>query len=145
MSAEVLPRTEDPFPPRPREAVSFRKPSLRRFLGKAKHLTHTSPIQGMNEQFNMFVEANTSSNDPYRKRCRENGVAAHPAMFPKSLPEFFIRFLTEPDDLVVDPFAGSNTTGKVADELGRRWVAIDQNRAYLETSRYRWSEFAAQE
>ena len=101
---------------------------------------HTSPIQGIDEQLNMFVEANTSSNDIYRKRCRENGVAAHPAMFPKALPEFFIRLLTEAGDLVVDPFSGSNTTGKTADELGRRWIAIERHRGYLESSRYRWSE-----
>lgn len=103
---------------------------------------HTSPIRGMDEHLNMFVEANTSSNDSYRKRCRENGIAAHPAMFPKALPEFFIRFLTEPKDLVVDPFAGSNTTGKTADELGRRWISIEQNRFYLESSRYRWDDLA---
>jgi site-specific DNA-methyltransferase (cytosine-N4-specific) len=99
---------------------------------------HSSPNAGMGEHLNMFVEANTSSNDAYRKRCRDNGVAAHPAMFPKALPEFFIRFLTDPEDLVVDPFAGSNTTGKTADELGRRWIAIERNRSYLESSRYRW-------
>ena len=64
----------------------------------------------------------------------------HPAMFPKALPEFFIKFLTKPKGLVVDPFAGSNTTGKTADELGRRWIAIEKERSYLETSRYRWNE-----
>ena len=88
----------------------------------------------------MFVEANTSSADPYRKRCRDNGIAAHPAMFPKSLPDFFIKFLTEKNDLVLDPFAGSNTTGKSADELERRWVSIDLNQSYLESSRYRWND-----
>lgn len=77
--------------------------------------------------------------DVYRKRCRDNGVAAHPAMFPKALPEFFVRFLTELGDLVVDPFAGSNTTGKTADELGRRWIAIERNRGYLESLKYRWA------
>ena len=102
---------------------------------------HVSPINGMDEQFNMFVEANTSSNDNYRRRCREAGVAAHPAMFPKALPEFFLRFLTVPGDLVVDPFSGSNTTGKAADELERRWISIEQNREYVEASRLRWSKF----
>jgi len=101
---------------------------------------HESPIDGMDEQLNMFVEANTSSNDIYRRRCRKHGVATHPAMFPAALPEFFIRFLTEPGDLVVDPFSGSNTTGKTADMLGRKWVAIERNREYVESSRYRWSE-----
>jgi len=101
---------------------------------------HQSSVDTLNEQLNMFVEANTSSNDPYRKKCRDNGVTSHPAMFPKALPEFFIKFLTEPEGLVLDPFAGSNTTGKTADDLGRRWIAIDKEQSYLETSRYRWSE-----
>ena len=102
--------------------------------------SHISPIYGMKEHLNMFVEANTSSNDLYRKRCRDNGIAAHPAMFPKALPEFFIRFLTEPGDTVIDPFAGSNTTGKTADELEQLWIAIDLHQDYLESSKLRWLE-----
>ena len=102
---------------------------------------HSSPVQGTEEQFNMFVETNTTSNDTYRNKCRENGVEAHPAMFPKALPEFFIRMLTEPGDLVVDPFSGSNTTGKTADDMRRRWIAIERNRKYVESSLYRWSDF----
>ena len=100
---------------------------------------HISPVHGMDDQPNIFVEANTVSNDLYRSRCRDNGVAAHPAMFPKALPEFFIRFLTEPGDTVVDPFAGSNTTGKIADELERRWIAIELSQEYIDASRFRWN------
>jgi DNA modification methylase len=61
-------------------------------------------------------------------------------MFPKALPEFFIKLLTEPNALVIDPFAGSNTTGKASDDLGRRWLSIERERSYLEASRYRWNE-----
>ena len=46
----------------------------------------------------------------------------HPARFPPELPDFFIRFLTKPGQLVLDPFAGSNVTGQVAETLGRRWI-----------------------
>jgi site-specific DNA-methyltransferase (cytosine-N4-specific) len=50
------------------------------------------------------------------------------------LPEFFIRLLTDPGDLVVDIFAGSNTTGMVAESEGRRWLAFELNRDYVAAS-----------
>jgi site-specific DNA-methyltransferase (cytosine-N4-specific) len=81
---------------------------------------------------------NNASNDEYTKRCKELGLKVHPARFPAALPEFFIRLLTEEGDLVVDPFAGSNTTGVVADGLRRRWVAIERVREYLEASKVRF-------
>ena len=46
--------------------------------------------------------------------------------------------LTEEGDVVVDPFAGSNTTGWVAERLQRRWIAIEKVEAYLETSMFRF-------
>ncbi len=54
------------------------------------------------------------------------------------LPEFFIRLLTDKNDLVVDPFAGSNTTGAVAERLHRRWIAIEEVEDYLHASRFRF-------
>ena len=87
---------------------------------------------------NLLVESNTASSDLLRRRLRESGIRAHPAMFPQGLPEFFIELLTEPGDVVLDPFAGSNTTGYVADLLQRQWLSIDLDGDYLEASRYRW-------
>jgi site-specific DNA-methyltransferase (cytosine-N4-specific) len=45
--------------------------------------------------------------------CKKTGIKTHPARFPIQIPLFFVRFLTDPSDLVLDPFAGSNTTGKL--------------------------------
>lgn len=81
---------------------------------------------------------NNSSNDSYTKRCKEVGVKIHPARFPAMLPEFFINFLTDEGDLVLDPFAGSNTTGKVSEDLGRRWIAVERIESYLEASKFRF-------
>ena len=50
---------------------------------------------------------------------------------PKSLAEFFIRYLTDPGDLVLDPFGGSNTTGEAAEKLGRRWVTVETKLDYI--------------
>ena len=61
-------------------------------------------------------------------------VAAHPARMPPELAEFFIRFLTKKKSLVLDPFAGSNTTGYVASKLNRKWVSIEKNLDYIKGS-----------
>lgn len=81
---------------------------------------------------------NNSANDPYTLRCKEAGIKIHPARFPAVLPEFFIKMLTDYNDIVVDPFAGSNTTGMVAEQLGRRWIAIDMSSEYLDASKFRF-------
>jgi site-specific DNA-methyltransferase (cytosine-N4-specific) len=81
---------------------------------------------------------NNSANDTYTKRCKEAGINIHPARFPASLPEFFVKLLTTEGDVVVDPFAGSNTTGAVAEALQRRWIASDQVEEYLQASRFRF-------
>ena len=46
--------------------------------------------------------------------------------------------LTEPRDLVIDIFAGSNTTGMVAEQEGRRWMAFDERRDFLAASAFRF-------
>ena len=70
----------------------------------------------------------------YRNYCKSKGIPAHPARMQQGLPAFFIDFLTERNDLVLDPFAGSNTTGAVAEELGRRWVSVEAREDYVEGS-----------
>lgn len=56
--------------------------------------------------------------------------ARHPARFPVALPDFFIRLLTRPGDLVVDPFAGTCTTAVAAERLDRRWLAAELDAGY---------------
>jgi site-specific DNA-methyltransferase (cytosine-N4-specific) len=86
----------------------------------------------------MIIAGNNSANDPYTIKCKQAGIKIHPARFPSSLPEFFIKLLTEPGDIVLDPFAGSNTTGAVAEKMGMRWVAIELIEEYLTASRFRF-------
>jgi len=87
---------------------------------------------------NLLELANTDSNSAYQKMCRAAGIPVHPARFPAGFAEFFIKFLTDADDLVFDPFAGSNTTGLVAETLGRRWLASELSEEYLEGSVFRF-------
>lgn len=88
----------------------------------------------------MLKFGNNSANDPYTKRCKAAKSKIHPARFPAVLPELFIKFLTDYEDIVLDPFAGSNTTGMVAERLERRWVALDLDEGYVENSKYRFEE-----
>lgn len=87
---------------------------------------------------NLLQIPNTESNGAYIAGCKTVGIKPHPARFPAKLPEFFIRFLTEPNDLVVDIFAGSNTTGFVAEQEGRQWLAFEERRDYLAASTFRF-------
>lgn len=89
---------------------------------------------------NLLQISNAEASSKYLKLCKEVGIKAHPARFPAKLPEFFIRFLTEKNDLVVDIFAGSNTTGYVAEKEGRRWLAFEQLPEYLSASIFRFME-----
>ena len=83
---------------------------------------------------NLLQIPNSESNGVYLGACKEVGIKGHPARFPSKLPEFFIRMLTDPGDVVVDIFAGSNTTGMVAEAEGRRWLAFELNREYVAAS-----------
>lgn len=74
--------------------------------------------------------ANTDSRDQYRTFCKQRGVRIHPARMPHHLVEFFLKFLTDEGDLVLDPFAGSNTTGAAAETLGRQWISIEAQWEY---------------
>lgn len=89
---------------------------------------------------NVLTVANTSSSDPYQIYCKEHGIEVHPARMPSTLAEFFINFLTDPKDIVLDPFAGSNTTGWVAEKLNRKWISIEANKEYIQGSISRFSE-----
>lgn len=87
---------------------------------------------------NVIVKGNNESNSKYIKACADLGVKVHPARFPGALPDFYIRLLTRPGDIVLDPFAGSNTTGRVAENLGRRWISVDIVDAYVRASSIRF-------
>ena len=81
---------------------------------------------------NLIAVANTESNSPYINYCKAIGIKPHPARFPMEVPEYFIRMLTDEGDTVLDPFAGSCSTGAVCESLHRKWVCLDLELNYLE-------------
>jgi len=88
---------------------------------------------------NLIAIANTESNSKYSQYCKDNSLPIHPARFPQYLPEYFIRMLTDKDNLVVDPFAGSCITGEVAESLNRRWICGELVEDYLKGGVSRFS------
>lgn len=67
----------------------------------------------------------------------------HPAVFPDALARDHIISWSNRGDLVFDPFTGSGTTGKVARELGRRFIGADISKDYVEMARRRIAESVA--
>ncbi|HET7569930.1 MAG TPA: site-specific DNA-methyltransferase [Gammaproteobacteria bacterium] len=90
----------------------------------------------------VLVVPNTRATDSYQQYCRKQGLSTHPARMPLEIPKFFIKFLTDEDDVVLDPFGGSNTTGYAAEILRRSWLSIEANPEYVSGS---YGRFLAEE
>lgn len=75
---------------------------------------------------------------------QHRGVA-HTAAMPEGLAQFFIRAMSPPDGLVIDPFAGSGTTVVVARRLGRRAAGFDLHADYVAEARRRIAEDIAED
>jgi len=88
--------------------------------------------------------ANTQANDEYQVYCRNQKIELHPARMPIELAGFFINFLTDPGDLVLDPFGGSNTTGAAAERLGRFWLSIEAEEKYVSGSMGRFPDLVSE-
>lgn len=140
--------SKDPFPKaNNQEVLQPYSPDMLRLLQRGyrakvrpsgHNITSKFADRGGSIPGNILIMGNNDANSRYFVRCEETGVKPHPARFPPQLPAFFISFLTEPSDVVLDPFAGSCTTGEVAENLGRFWIGIDRERDYLEGARYRF-------
>jgi modification methylase len=67
----------------------------------------------------------------------EDGHKAHPTQKPEALLYRILLACTKPGDVVLDPFFGTGTTGAVARRLGRRWIGIERESAYVKVARER--------
>ena len=94
---------------------------------------------------NLLQIPNTDSNSHYMRTVKMLKRERHPARFPEELPRFFIKFLTAAGDLVLDIFSGSNTTGYVAEELGRKWLSVESDASYAALSAVRFMDGFSEE
>lgn len=118
--------------------------SMRELLTKGYHARRRPSGHDISEKLgidngaatppNLIAIPNTESNSFYLRYCEENSFKPHPARYPAELPEYFIRMMTDPGDIVVDPFAGSCVTGEVCERVGRRWTCIETLHDYREAA-----------
>lgn len=130
--------------PRPSGHVLSEKSFLKQHEGSI--IPNVIEMEAINEDnpprlpTNAFNISHTTSNDYYSRQCKERNIEPHPARMPLQLVDLFIQFLTDKNDIVLDPFAGSNATGFCAARSGRRWVSIEANEEYAVHSTIRFSE-----
>jgi DNA modification methylase len=129
---------------RPSEHIISKKGFLKNNKGSISH--NVFELECYNEDkdlrlpYSMFNISNTKSNDFFTKVCKERNIVPHPARMPLELASFFIEFLTDKGDLVLDPFGGSNTTGFCAEKRKRKWISIEANEDYGRQSMIRFEE-----
>lgn len=87
---------------------------------------------------NLLEIPNSDSNSQYLRHCKSFGIDRHPARFPLGIPDFFIKFLTDEKDIVLDIFGGSNTTGFSAEQLNRKWLSFELSNEYVASSVFRF-------
>jgi len=92
---------------------------------------------------NALEVANTEATSKYLRNCRIAGAEPNPARFPKKIPDFFIKFLTRQGDVVLDIFAGSNTTGEAAEDNQRKWMSFETERKYVAGSALRFIDMTS--
>lgn len=75
------------------------------------------------------------------KGTKDEIAFSHPAIFPEKLAEDHILSWSNPGDIVLDPFMGSGTTGKMALKNGRKFIGIERVPEYMEISKKRLEAF----
>ena len=129
-----------------RNVLTDYSPAMKRLLKRGSYNTNPRPSDhdigdvsflkdnGGAIPASVLQYSNTAVSRQYQEWCRSKGIRMHPARMQEDLISFFIKFLTDEGDTVFDPFAGSQTTGAVAESLGRRWVGVEPEVTYLEGS-----------
>lgn len=106
---------------------------------RVKRGAYANPTAGRIPRNLMSIRHNCIDQDAYKAFCCNEGLPTHGAAMPLALASKLICFLTEPDDLVVDPFGGSFTTAKAAQTADRRWVSTDLMAEYVVGAASRFS------
>ena len=87
---------------------------------------------GENKQMRDFLDFIEIPIVQGKERIRNSdGRAVHPTQKPEKLLELIIKASSNKNDIVLDPFFGTGTTGKVAEYLKRRWIGIEKNIQYI--------------
>jgi site-specific DNA-methyltransferase (adenine-specific)/modification methylase len=94
--------------------------------------------EGENKQMRDFLDFVKLPIVQGKERLRgENGRALHPTQKPEKLLELIIKASSNENDIVLDPFFGTGTTGVVAQRLNRNWIGIENNADYIKMAKKR--------
>lgn len=96
-------------------------------ISKAKHKFNYDVMKKLNSNKQMKDVWETSLTKPSEKKCGK-----HPTQKPIELLEKIILASTDENDLILDPFNGSGTTGIVANRLNRKYIGIEKEKEYLD-------------
>ena len=115
--------------------------------GRLAHLSETDKIRdesrvgsGFGKNISNWVGRDMVYPNNVIHMATESSNKRHSAVFPLSLPTWFVKLFTQPGDVVLDPFIGSGTTAVAALSLGRRYVGIDTNEEYVRLSEERLAD-----
>lgn len=96
-------------------------------ISKAKHKFNYDIMKKLNNNKQMKDVWETSLTKPSEKKCGK-----HPTQKPIELLEKIILASTDENDIILDPFNGSGTTGIVANRLNRKYIGIEKEKEYLD-------------
>jgi len=91
-------------------------------------------------RYNVWIYDNA-----YAKGSPDKITSDHPATFPEQLAQDHIKSWSNEGDLILDPFAGSGTTLKAAQQLNRKWIGIEINPDYVQLAKKRLTPYVQQQ
>ena len=103
----------------------------------AKYTFNYEALKALNEEVQMRSDWLLPLCTGHERLKDDNGDKAHPTQKPESLLHRVLVGTTKPGDVVLDPFFGTGTTGAVAKKLGRHFIGIEREEAYIEVARKR--------
>jgi DNA modification methylase len=103
---------------------------------RARYTFHHHAMKSLNEDLQMRSDWRLPICSG-KERLRSGGEKVHSTQKPEALLYRVILSSTDPGDLVLDPFFGTGTTGAAAKRLGRLWIGIEKDPAYVKAARRR--------
>jgi len=104
---------------------------------KARYTFNYRAMKGLNDDLQMRSDWLLPICAGPERLKGEDGSKAHPTQKPEGLLYRILLACTKPGDVVLDPFFGTGTTGAVARRLGRRWIGIEKETAYVKVAHER--------
>jgi modification methylase len=104
---------------------------------KAKYTFNYRAMKTLNDELQMRSDWTLPLCGGQERLKNADGHKAHPTQKPEALLYRVLLACTKPGDVVLDPFFGTGTTGAVARRLGRRFIGIEREHAYVDVAKQR--------